>query len=102
MDGYTTGSAELKTAASQMMDANGQLQQQLSKLASEVEGVAGSWQGQAATAFQNLMTRFHEDANKLNQALVAISDQVGLSADEYTRQEEQSHQSISNITNALG
>jgi ESAT-6 family protein len=102
MAGYEAGSAELKQAARQMQDGNGQLQQQLSKLGSEVEGVAGSWAGDAHTAFQVLMGRFHEDATKLNDALVQISEQVGLSATEYESQEAQSQSSISNITNALG
>jgi len=102
MAGYTAGSPELRQAAQQMTSANDDLQQQLSKLASEVEGIAGSWAGDAHTAFQNLMGRFHEDAAKLNQSLVQISDQVGLTAQEYDQQEAQAHQSLSNITNTLG
>jgi len=102
MDGYEAGSAELKQAARQMEDTNANLMNQLSQLASAVEGIAGSWKGQAHTAFQTLMGRFAEDAKKLNDSLVQIAEQVSLSSDEYDRQEAEAQQSLSQITNVLG
>jgi WXG100 family type VII secretion target len=102
MAGYEAGAPELKQAAKQMEDANANLQGQLSKLASEVEGIAGSWRGDAHTAFQTLMGRFAEDAKKLNDSLVQIAEQVSLSSTEYEQQEAQANQSLSQITNILG
>jgi ESAT-6 family protein len=102
MDGYAAGSAELKQAAKQMEDSNANLMGQLSQLASSVEGIAGNWQGQAHTAFQTLMGRFAEDAKKLNDSLVQISEQISLSADQYVQQEQQAQESLSQITNTLG
>ena len=102
MDGFQTGSAELKTAAGQMEQANVDLQGQLSQLASAVEGISGQWHGQAATAFHTLMSRFAEDADKLNKSLNSIAEQVTGSATAYEAQEAQAQQSISQITNTLG
>ena len=102
MAGYEAGAPELKQAAKQMESANSDLQQQLSSLASEVEGIAGSWAGEAHTAFQTLMARFHEDAQKLNQALLQISEQVSATSTQYEQQEAQAQSSLSNITNTLG
>lgn len=102
MEGYSAGSPELKTAAGQMESTNTELMGQLSQLASAVEGIAGSWKGQAHTAFQTLMHRYAEDAKKLNDSLVQIAEQVSLSADEYDKQEAEAQQSLSQITNTLG
>lgn len=102
MAGYTTGAPELQAAAKEMESGNADLMQQLSQLASSVEGVSGAWQGAAATAFHSLMARFSEDAKKLNDSLVQISEQVAGSATAYQAQEEQAQQSLSSITNTLG
>jgi WXG100 family type VII secretion target len=102
MEGFETGSAELKTAAQQMETANADLQGQLAQLAGSVEGIAGHWRGQAATAFGTLMHRFAEDADKLNKALNSIAEQVAGSATAYEAQEAQAQQSLSQITNTLG
>jgi WXG100 family type VII secretion target len=99
---FKTGSPELLQAAKQMEDTNVTLQGNLSQLASEVEGVAGGWGGQAATAFHTLMTKFGEDAKKLNQDLLQISGAVTDNAKTYQAQEDEAAQSVSAITNALG
>jgi WXG100 family type VII secretion target len=99
---FQTGSTELRQAAKSMEDGNANLMQQLSQLASAVEGVSGAWVGQAHTAFQTLMSRFAEDSKKLNDSLVQIAEQVSGSATDYDVQEQQAQQSLSAITNTLG
>ena len=98
---FQTGSAEMTAAVSSMQDINSQLQSNLSQLQSEVEGVIGAWGGQAATAFQTLMSKFHEDSTKLNQDLMQISDAVEGNRKAYVAQEQEQHSAMTNILNGL-
>jgi WXG100 family type VII secretion target len=102
MAGFATGAAELQKAGQQMQDANAQLQSNLAKLASECEQIKGTWKGQAAIAFANLMERFMTDAKNLNDSLDSISEAIVGNAANYARQEEEASQSISHISSALG
>jgi WXG100 family type VII secretion target len=102
MAGFQTGADELVKAAQQMETTNQQLQQNLSQLANEVEQIQGAWVGEASTAFQTLMTHFNDDAKNLNQSLNQISEAVSGSATAYRQQEQESQQSLSSITQALG
>lgn len=85
-----------------MEDTNQQLMSNLSKLASECQQIEGAWKGLAATAFQNLMERFNSDAKNLNDSLNQISQSIGANAQNYAQQEQESQDSISKITSALG
>lgn len=102
MAGYQTGAAELIQAGKSMNETNQELQANLSQLANEVESIASAWQGQAATAFAQLMEAFQNDAKNLNDSLNKISEAIAGSAQAYQRQEEESAQSVSAITSALG
>jgi WXG100 family type VII secretion target len=98
---FTTGSAELTTAAGQLEQGNQSLQGALSKLQSEVEQIESMWGGDAAAAFQTLMEAFQSDAKKLNDNLLQISQSVRTNAQNYAAQEEQAKSSISSITSGL-
>lgn len=102
MANLATGHAELKKAAGDMMNANGELQGQLSQLATAVDAVQGAWKGDAQIAFTQLMARYQEDAKKLNDSLANIAEAVSGSADIYQQQEEEAARSVSEITQALG
>jgi WXG100 family type VII secretion target len=102
MAGFQTGADELVKAAQQMENTNQQLQSNLSQLANEVESIAGVWQGEAASAFQTLMTHFQTDAKNLNDSLNQIAEAVSGSATAYRQQEQESQSSLSSITQALG
>lgn len=102
MAGYTTGADELLKAGQQMQDSNQQLQGNLAKLAGECEQIEGSWSGQAAAAFQNLMVRFQDDAKKLNTSLDQISEAIAGNANAYRQQEQEASESVSKIASALG
>lgn len=47
------------------------------------------------------MSRFHDDAAKVQEALMAIAEQISSSADVYARNEEEQQSSMSNITSRL-
>jgi WXG100 family type VII secretion target len=99
MAGYTAGSHELRQAGQEMMDANQQLMDRLKSLAAAVDSV--QWTGMAHNAFVQLMTAFQSDAQRLNDSLVRISEEIAASATEYDRQEAQAQESLSGITQAL-
>jgi WXG100 family type VII secretion target len=102
MAGYQAGEPELRAAAKELEEGNTDLMEQLRQLMVAVEGIAGSWKGDAHLAFQALMNRFQEDAKVLNDKLVEISHEVAASADLYVRQEQEAAADLSAITQTLG
>ncbi|SFR09056.1 WXG100 family type VII secretion target [Lentzea waywayandensis] len=93
--------AELDALAKRIIDVDGETQGTLRQVQNAVDTVSSSWKGDASTAFANLMTRFHEDARKLSEALNTIAESIASSADVYARQEEDNKSSISGITGRL-
>jgi WXG100 family type VII secretion target len=102
MAGYETGHAELIGAAKDIVSTNGNVQGVLGQLGGTIDGLSGAWAGGAAVAFQKLMERFREDADKLQKALMDIAEQMDGSAATYLQQEEEQAQEMSVITNRLG
>ncbi|MBV9312132.1 MAG: WXG100 family type VII secretion target [Pseudonocardia sp.] len=100
--GYGTTVEEMQRAARHVFGVNERVQADLSALRNQLAPLAGSWRGEAATAFQTLMTQWDTDARALNEALRAIGEAVRGSGQAYQRQEEQQSQSLSAIRGALG
>jgi WXG100 family type VII secretion target len=97
--------AELPTmqAASQhVYDVNAQIQSQLSTLLARLDPLMSTWQGSAATSFQVLKDRWHQDATQLNAALRAIGDGLGKVHSAYNATEENTQQTFTSITRKLG
>lgn len=101
MGDFKTGSAELMTAAGQMMDTNELLMDNGRKLAQAVDAVAGQWVGAASVAFNNLMAAYNADFTKLNEALSTISENVTGSATVYQQQEDAAAADVSAIASTL-
>lgn len=102
MAGYTTDKDALDKAAGQMLTTNEQLMKLLQQMASELEPLKTAWKGQAATAFQDLIDHFLQDAKTMNDALDHIANNVSSNAAAYARQEEEQQQQMSSITSTLG
>lgn len=94
--------AELDALAKRIIDVDGETQGTLRQVQSAVDTVKSTWRGEAATAFDNLMLRFQDDAKKLQEALRSIAEQIASSADVYATQEEDNRSSIGNIGQRLG
>jgi WXG100 family type VII secretion target len=97
--------AELSTmhvAAQHVYDVNAQIQSQLSALLARLDPLMGTWQGSAATSFQALKERWHQDATQLNGALKAIGDGLVKVHDSYNATEDNTQQSFTSITRKLG
>jgi WXG100 family type VII secretion target len=94
--------AELDALAKRIISVDEETQGTLRQVQGAVDTVSSTWAGDAATAFTNLMSRFQDDARKLQEALRTIAESIASSADVYARQEEDNKGSISGITARLG
>lgn len=54
----------------------GTLTQKISTLNGVVEGISGSWKGDAAAAYQGLQQQVNDDARRLNEILEFIKEAV--------------------------
>jgi ESAT-6 family protein len=89
-------------AASQIRQTSDEINGELRSLLSALEPVASQWKGQAASAFQQLIERWQQDANKLTQALGGIADAMDSSNKNYSQSEEANRSQIANIMSGLG
>ena len=92
----------MHVAAQHVYDVNAQIQSQLSALLARLDPLMGTWQGSAATSFQALKERWHQDATQLNAALRAIGEGLVKVHGNYQAAEETSQQSFTSITRKLG
>ncbi|WP_447004486.1 WXG100 family type VII secretion target [Saccharothrix isguenensis] len=102
MAGYSTGAPELFQAAKDITGTNQNVQGILGQLRNTVDGLSGAWVGSAADAFNKLIMRFDEDAKKLQEALLAIAEQMDSTAVTYVQEEEAQSQEMSQIAGRLG
>ena len=99
---YTTDAATMQKAAQQVQQVSEEISSELNSLMSNLEPVAASWKGSAASAFQQLMERWRQDASKLQQALADIAQMLGETNKSYSQAEENNSSQISAILKGLG
>ncbi len=99
---FRTELATMQAASQHVYDVNAQIQSQLSTLLARLDPLTGTWQGSAATSFQALKDRWHQDATQLNAALRAIGDGLVKVQGNYQATEDTSQQSFTSITRKLG
>jgi WXG100 family type VII secretion target len=92
----------MQAAAQHVYEVNAQIQSQLSNLQARLDPLMSTWQGSAATSFQVLKDRWHQDATQLNAALRAIGDGLVKVHASYQATEETSQQSFTSISRKLG
>jgi early secretory antigenic target protein ESAT-6 len=92
----------MQAAAQHVYEVNAQIQSQLINLQARLDPLTGTWQGSAATSFQVLKDRWHQDATQLNAALRAIGDGLVKVHASYQTTEETSQQSFTSISRKLG
>ncbi|WP_436492354.1 WXG100 family type VII secretion target [Actinokineospora sp. HUAS TT18] len=102
MSGYGITPEEMAKAAVDVDNINEESQNALNSLRSALDPLRDNWKGVASRAFATLMDRYNADAAKLHDALAGISEQLKASNAAYVQQEEESSQSLSNISNVLG
>jgi len=99
---YTTDAATMQKAAQQVQQVSEEIGSELNSLMSNLEPVAASWKGNAASAFQQLMERWRQDASKLQQALADIAQMLEQTNKSYSQAEENNSSQISAILKGLG
>jgi len=80
-----------KVDSEQVLAANQSIQVTIGKLQTEVESLyaqlqslEGSWQGQAATSFQELVKRWRLTANNVEAQLGEVGQALALAAQQYS------------------
>ena len=94
--------SDMQKASQHVYEVNAQIQSQLSNLLARLDPLTGTWHGGAATSFQALKDRWHQDATQLNAALRAIGDGLAKSHSAYLATEDSTQQSFTSITRKLG
>jgi WXG100 family type VII secretion target len=92
----------LKQGADAVAQSRGELQRELSSLEGKLSGIGSHWQGQGAVAFNQLMARWREDANKIVSALNEFESNLLTSQSTYTASDEAQQSSFSRLQGRLG
>jgi WXG100 family type VII secretion target len=92
----------MDAASKHVYEVNAQIQATLGNLLARLDPLMSTWQGSAATSFQVLKQRWHDDATKLNQALHGIGDGLVSNQRNYATTEDTNQQGFSSITSRLG
>jgi WXG100 family type VII secretion target len=77
---FRTTTDVMHATAGKVDSVNDQVQAELSRLQSTVDGVAGVWRGDAQAAFAQLMVRWNDSARELRTALTSISENIRANA----------------------
>ena len=93
--------ATLHTAANDVRSTRSEVDGELKKLWNVVDDLAIAWQGSASTGFQQLMNRWSEDTNKLQEALTNIADLLDKSGTTHQVNDEEQQQMLDKFHSAL-
>lgn len=102
MSGFGTDADLMHKASSQVDDVRNNIESAVRQLHGNIEPVMASWQGGASDVFRRLMTQFQQDADKINQKLGEISENIKSSGQQYAQQEEEQAHQFSRIEGMLG
>jgi len=97
----TVDYATLHKAAGDVRSTHSEVEGDLRQLGSLAEELGSRWRGQAAAGFQGLMSRFSEDAQKLQQALLDIADLLDKEANAHQQTDEEQSQMINKFSSVL-
>jgi WXG100 family type VII secretion target len=99
---FNTTPEVMAKAAQQVEQVSQEISSELRSLLSQLEPVASTWKGGAASAFQQLMQKWNDDATKLSQALDGIAEMLKSTHTNYTQVEESNQSQISQILSGMG
>jgi len=101
MSSFSLTPSDLDALAKHISEVNDQTQGTLRGIRNAADGVRSAWSGEAAAAFQKLIERFQDDANKVQEALMEICSQISSSSDVYKRNEEEQRGALGGIAGRL-
>lgn len=99
---FATESTQMVATAGDVDGVNAEVQGELNRIRSVVDGLGGQWQGQAKMAFDELMLRWDDAAMRLSQALTEIAESIRDNSSNFDAGEEEGTQSFNNVANAAG
>ena len=102
MGQFRTTAEEMRAFSARIDQVNSSIQQELSSLNNLVGSITSGWQGQAATAYNQLQQRWNEDATKLNRVLDEIKQAIDATTRQYSATEEEQRSSLSNVSAHFG
>jgi WXG100 family type VII secretion target len=80
---------ELNNASSRIVATEGDIKNQLASLKSLVDGLGGTWQGAASSAYNDLYTKWNASAAQLFESLDGIAKMLAQAAQAYEQTETQ-------------
>lgn len=92
----------LKQGAQAVSQSRGELQGELKSLEGKLASIGASWTGQGAVAFNQLMTRWREDASKMVGALDEFERNLTDSGASYDTSDDQQSTGLNALTARLG
>ena len=98
---FRTESDVMVTTAGQVDNTNNEVQSELSRLRGVVDGLRGSWSGQAQASFDQLMQRWDTNAKDLSDALTSISENIRANAHAFETVETSNVQSLNHVGGGL-
>lgn len=96
-----TTTETMEAGARHVSDVNGDIQGLLSSLQGRLTAVNGVWEGAAKVAFDNLMVRWDESAKRLNESLLAISENIRANGAAFASTQDDHVAAISNSGGSL-
>jgi WXG100 family type VII secretion target len=96
-NGYLVNAADLHKASQDTNTVKEHTTGHVNNLRNQLESVQSAWQGEAATAFQQLFERFTTASNKLLGDLGVISESLNTAAKNYGHQETQTADSAKKL-----
>ncbi|HEX3604601.1 MAG TPA: WXG100 family type VII secretion target [Candidatus Dormibacteraeota bacterium] len=99
---FRTELPTMQVAAGHVHEVNQAIQGQLTNLLARLEPLTAGWQGAAASSFQVLKQRWHDDAVQLNTVLRQIGDDLLVTHRNYSGVEDDNQQGFTGMTGRLG
>lgn len=91
----------MDVAARHVGDVNADIQRTLSALQGRLSAVNGVWEGAAKVAFDNLMVRWNDSAKRLNESLLAISENIRANGVSYAAAQDDHVAGLNNAGGSL-
>jgi early secretory antigenic target protein ESAT-6 len=83
MTSYQVDSEAVAAATTSARASVGRIQAEVSALHSQLTALQGSWTGQAATAFQGVVSEWRGVQERVEQSLTSIGQALGYAAQQY-------------------
>jgi WXG100 family type VII secretion target len=85
---FRVDSEQVLAANNNIQATIGKLQSEVESLCSQLQSLEGSWQGSAATSFQELVKRWRLTANTVEQQLGEVGRALAVAAHQYNEIEQ--------------